>query len=95
MRYLATRPDGAELREDYLYHKRAYDFNNEVQGMHYGEFANYTEPFARALLADSSYPPNLEEGSETGCVTEAIKQSAQRRQPVTLAPLLANFGLSP
>ncbi len=41
MRYLHTGPDGAEIKEDFLYHKRAYYFNNEVHGMHYGEFANY------------------------------------------------------
>ncbi|MBK9745643.1 MAG: Gfo/Idh/MocA family oxidoreductase [Chloroflexi bacterium] len=95
MRYLATRPDGAEIREDYLYHKRAYYFNNEVHGMHYGEFANYTEYFASALLADRPYSPNIEEGIETYCVMEAIKQSAQGGQPVPLAPLLADVGLSP
>ena len=94
MRYLSTRPDGAEVREDYLYHRRAYYFNNEVHGMHYGEFANYAEYFARALLAHSDYSPNLEEGIETYCVMEAIKLSARSGQPITIAPLLQEVGLA-
>lgn len=39
MRYLHTAEDGSEIVEDSLYAKRAYYFNNEVHGMHYGEFA--------------------------------------------------------
>jgi predicted dehydrogenase len=93
MRYFHTAPDGAEVTEDMLYRQRAYYFNNEVHGMHYGEFANYTDYFARALLEDRDYSPNLIEGLETFCVMEAIRQSAQRGQPVAIPPLLAEIGL--
>ena len=93
MRYAYTRPDGAEVTEDFLYNRRAYYFNNEVHGMHYGEFANYAEHFAAALLDDRPNSPDLEEGIETFCVMEAIRRSAQTGKPISLAPILAEVGV--
>jgi predicted dehydrogenase len=90
MRYLHTRADGAEVKEDFLYSQRAYYFNNEVHGMHYGEFANYAEHFALALLEGRDCSPNLDEGLATVCVMEAVRRSAQNGgQPTAVAPLLA------
>jgi predicted dehydrogenase len=88
MRYFYTAPDGTEIKEDMLYRYREYYFNNEVHGMHYGEFANYTEYFARALLDDQPYSPDLEEGIETFCVMEAVRRSARTGQPVKVMPLV-------
>ena len=93
MRYSYTRSDGTEVTEDMLYSRRGYYFNNEVHGMHYGEFANYAEYFAQSLLAGRDYSPGLEEGLETFCVMEAVRQSAQSGTPVKVAPLLAEIGL--
>jgi len=94
MRYLHTGLDGAEIKEDYLYHHRAYYFNNEVHGMHYGEFANYADTFALALIEGREVSPSLEEAIETFCVMEAIRESAVRRGPVTITPLLHEAGLN-
>jgi predicted dehydrogenase len=94
MRYYATRPDGSELIEDPLYAKRAYYFNNEVHGMHYGEFANYADYFARCLLEGRPHSPDLLEGLETFCVMEAIRRSAHTGAPVPVQPLLEEIGLS-
>lgn len=93
MRYLHTLPDGTEVREDMLYARRGYYFNNEVHGMHYGEFANYTEYFASALLEGRAYSPNLEEGLETFALMEAVRRSAETGQAVALRPLLDEIGL--
>jgi len=93
MRYYHTTPDGTEIKEDMLYSKRGYHFNNEVHGMHYGEFANYAEYFALALLEGRDYSPDLEEGLETYCVMEAIRRSAKDGSPVKVAPLLEEIGL--
>lgn len=93
MRYAYTLPNGTEVTEDTLYSRRGYYFNNEVHGMHYGEFANYTEAFAQALLAGRDCSPGLEEGLETFCVMEAVKRSAQTGVPVKVAPLLAEIGI--
>lgn len=93
MRYLHTTPDGTEIKHDMLYSRRGYYFNNEVHGMHYGEFANYAETFAHALLNDLPYSPDLREGIETFCIMEAIRRSAQSGQPVSVAPLMEEVGL--
>lgn len=94
MRYAYTLPDGTEVREDMLYARRGYYFNNEVHGMHYGEFANYTGYFADALRHNRPYSPDLEEAVETFCVMEAIRESALERRPVSLAPYLEAVGLA-
>jgi predicted dehydrogenase len=93
MRYLYTLPDGTEVKEDMLYSRRGYYFNNEVHGMHYGEFANYTDYFIQALFEGKSYSPGLTEGLQTVCVMEAIRQSAKHGQPVEVLPLLKEIGL--
>lgn len=92
MRYKYTREDGTEVCEDPLYELRHYYFNSEIHGMHYGEFANYAEYFAQALITGSSYSPNLEEGIETFCVMEAVRRSAQTGKPVAVGPLLEEVG---
>lgn len=93
MRYFHTTPDGTEVVEDMLYHRRPYYFNNETHGMHYGEFANYAEYFAQALLNDQAYSPDLAEGIETFCLMEATRRSAAEGRPVEIAPLLDAVGL--
>lgn len=93
MRYHHTLPDGTEVTQDMLYSRRGYYFNNEVHGMHYGEFANYAEYFALALLESRAYSPDLEEGLETVCVMEAARRSAQSGQAVALAPIIEAMGL--
>ena len=82
-----------EIVEDYLYAGRHYYFNSEVHGMHYGEFANYADYFGRALIEGASYSPDLEEGIETLCLMEAVRRSAESRQPVELKPILHDAGL--
>jgi predicted dehydrogenase len=96
MRYLHTGGPGEELTEhceDHLYAGRHYYFNSEVHGMHYGEFANYAEAFARALIEGRPCSPELEEGIETVCVMEAVRRSAATGRPVAIAPLLEEVGL--
>lgn len=94
MRYIHTSSDG-DVIEDPIYAKRAYYFNNEVHGMHYGEFANYVDYFAHTIIHDLPYSPSLEEGIETVCVLEAVRQSARTQKPVSVLPLLEEVGLFP
>lgn len=76
-----------------LYAWRSYYFNNEVHGMHYGEFANFVEYFAQALLNEADFSPNLEEGLETFCIMEATRRSAVDGRLVEIAPLMEQIGL--
>ena len=82
-----------EVTEDCLYAGRHYYFNSEVHGMHYGEFSNYADAFAKALIDNTPTSPELEEGVETICVMEAVRRSAETGQIVELAPMLAEVGL--
>lgn len=93
MRFATTRPDGTEVWEDALYANRAYYFNNEVHGMHYGEFANYAEHFANAILEGTPNAPDLEEGIDTFCVMEAVRRSAESGQPVHIDEVRREVGL--
>lgn len=94
MQFIYTGEDGVEHVEDMLYEYRHYHFNNEVHGMHYGEFANYIQYFAEALKEGSTYSPDLEEGIETLCLMEAVRRSALAGgEPVRLQPLLEEVGL--
>lgn len=93
MRYRHTSPDGTEVCEDPLYAQRHWYFNSEVHGMHYGEFANYAEAFAGALIDGVECAPELEEGIETFCVMEAVRRAVAAGRPMALAPLLAEVGL--
>ncbi len=93
MKYKYTSDDGTEVCEDPLYELRHYYFNSEIHGMHYGEFANYAEYFAQAILNNQNYSPNLEEGIETFCIMEAVRRSAETGKPVKLESLLREAGL--
>lgn len=83
-----------EVVEDCLYAGRQYYFDSEVHGMHYGEFANYADHFALALIEGREASPGLEEGVETVCVMEAARRSAREGMPVKVAPLLERVGIA-
>jgi len=93
MKYQYTVDDGTEVREDPLYELRHYHFNSEIHGMHYGEFANYADYFAEALIKNTTYSPGIEEGVETFCIMEAVRQSARINKPVAVLPLIKEVGL--
>jgi predicted dehydrogenase len=93
MRFRYNAEDGTEICEDPLYAYRHYYFNSEIHGMHYGEFANYTDYFAEALTEGKPYSPDLIEGLETFCVMEAVRRSVQTGVPVKVSPLLMELGL--
>ncbi|QEO15581.1 Gfo/Idh/MocA family oxidoreductase [Agromyces intestinalis] len=94
MHYLHTGADGVEVLEDLLYEYRHFHFNNEVHGMHYGEFANYLQYFAEAIVRGDAYSPGLEEGLETFALMEGVRRSAQAGgAPVEIAPIVAALGI--
>jgi predicted dehydrogenase len=82
-----------EVTEDFLYAGRHYYFNSEVHGMHYGEFANYADYFARSLMSNAPYSPNLEEGLETFCIMEAVRRSALEGRPVEVGTVMSEIGM--
>lgn len=94
MRYRFRAADGTEVTEDSLYARRTWYFNDEVHGMHYGEFANYLEAFAAAIESDAPTSPELDEGLEVVCLMEGARRSAaDAGRPVSLEPLYQEVGL--
>ena len=93
MKLKRTRPDGAEITEDWLYEKRGYFFNNEVHGMHYGEFARYADSFAKALFEGTVTSPELEEGVDVVLLMEAVRRSAKQGTHVEISELRQEAGL--
>ncbi len=93
MKLKRTGEDGAEITEDWLYEKRGYFFNNEVHGMHYGEFARYADAFAEAILTDEPASPELDEGIDVVLLMEAARRSAQTGVSVYLSELKSETGL--
>jgi len=93
LEFIRLGADGAEIREDYHHTLTGYYFRHELKGMHYGEFANYADHFARAILFEHDNAPDLEEGIETVCVMHAVRESARSGRPVPVAPLLVQAGL--
>ncbi|QOI99000.1 MAG: Gfo/Idh/MocA family oxidoreductase [Phycisphaeraceae bacterium] len=93
MKHVYTDADNTEVTEDHLYAGRHYYFNSEVHGMHYGEFANYAEYFARSILENTPNSPDLEEGISTFCVMEAVRRASREKRPVDVDPIRAEVGL--
>lgn len=94
MEFIYTGHDGVEHVEDSLYEFRHYHFNNEVHGMHYGEFANYLQYFAETLLSGSSCSPGIDEGLRMVALMEATRRSvAEEGRPVKLQHLWEQIGL--
>lgn len=91
MKLKRTGVNGAEVTEDWLYEKRGYFFNNEVHGMHYGEFARYADAFAKALLEGTAASPELDEGIDVVLLMEAARRSAQERRTLEIAEIKAEI----
>jgi predicted dehydrogenase len=93
LEFIRLDDDHTEVREDYHHELYGYHFRHELKGMHYGEFCNYADYFAGAILHGTPNSPDLEEGIETVCVMEATRESAQTGKPVKLGPLLEKAGI--
>ena len=94
LEFVKLAADGTEVREDYRHTLTGYYFRHELVGMHYGEFANYADYFARSIMDGTPNSPDLAEGIETVCVMEAVRASAQSGGPVKMAPLYERAGVS-
>lgn len=94
MRYAATGPDGIERWEDALYAKRTYYFNDDVHGKHFGEFANYAEHFAAAIMDGTAHAPSGSEGLHTFCVMEAVRRSARERRSIRVREVADEIGIA-
>jgi len=79
--------DGIEREEDYHHELAGYYYRHELKGMHYGEFANIIDSFARALIDGTPNSPDLREGLQTVLVMDAIVKSASEGRAVEVPKL--------
>ena len=62
-----------------------YYSRHELKGMHYGEFCNYADYFASAILNGTPNSPDLEEGLATVRVMDAVVKSLETGKPISIA----------
>lgn len=84
LRYTYHTAQGIEIEEDMHHAMAGYHYRHELKGMHYGEFCNYTDYFARCILDNTPNSPDLEEGLSTVLVMAAIVESLETGQPISL-----------
>jgi predicted dehydrogenase len=94
LEFLRLDSDGTEIREDFHHDLYGYYFRHQLKGMHFGEFANYADYFARCLLNNSPNSPDLSEGIDTICLMEAVRVSAHTGQAVQIADIESRAGLA-
>ena len=81
-----TYTDGVkEVEEDYEHSMTGYYSRHELKGMHYGEFCNYADYFASAILNGTPNSPDLEEGLATVRVMDAVVKSLETGKPISIA----------
>lgn len=82
LRFTYHDASGVEIEEDFHHAMSGYYFRHELKGMHYGEFANYADSFASALMKNTPNSPDLREGLATVLVMRAIVESLETGHPV-------------
>jgi len=76
-------------------HRLKHYFRFEGKSHHAGEYQNYLEYFAAAILNDSPAFPDLKEGIGTIALLQAMDESLTTGKPVRPKDLLMRFGISP
>jgi len=84
LRYTYHDERGIELEEDRHHAMAGYHYRHELKGMHYGEFCNYTDYFAKCLIEGTPNSPDLEEGLSTVLVMGAIVESLATNAPACI-----------
>lgn len=71
-----------------------YYFRFEGKSHHAGEYQNYINHFAQALLSGTTPLPDLKEGVHTIAVMEAMSRSLKSGMPEKVSAILTEYGLS-
>ncbi|HHV13152.1 MAG TPA: Gfo/Idh/MocA family oxidoreductase [Clostridiales bacterium] len=85
-----------EFFEDKTYRyddKHPYYFRFEGETHHAGEYQNYIDYFAKALLAGETPLPDLKEGIHTIAIMEAMGRSLHTGAPVKVERILSEYGI--
>lgn len=80
LRHSFVGQDGIEHTEDFTHAYAGYYYRHELKGMHYGEFGNIADSFARAILDGTPNAPDLREGLQTVNTMAAIVKALDSGQ---------------
>lgn len=94
LRYAITDHTGEERLLTWE-HKLKHYFRFEGKSHHAGEYQNYLEYFAQAIINNSTAFPDIKEGIGTIALLQAMDESLSTGKPVRPADLLKRFGLNP
>lgn len=92
LRYAITDKEGQERIQTWEHRLKHY-FRFEGKSHHAGEYQNYMEYVARAILDDQPAFPDIQEGIGTVAVLQAMDQSLKTGLPVRIDTLLEKYGL--
>ena len=94
LRYAITNKEGKESIQTWEHRLKHY-FRFEGQSHHAGEYQNYMESVASAIINDQPAYPDISEGVGTVAVLQAMDLSLKTGQPVRIDDLLEKVGLPP
>lgn len=93
LRYAVTTKDGEQKLITWGDKELNHFFRFEGQSHHAGEYQNYLEYFADAIVTGTDAYPDMKEGIGTVALLQAMDQSLKTRQPVSVRQLLKQYGL--
>lgn len=94
LRYAITDNTGEERMITWE-HKLKHYFRFEGKSHHAGEYQNYLEYFAQAILNNTAAFPDMKEGIGTIALLQAMDESLETGKPVSPKDLLARYGINP
>lgn len=93
LRYAVTTKTGEQQLITWGDKQLNHFFRFEGQSHHAGEYQNYLEYFAQAIIEDKDAHPGMQEGIGTVALLQAMDESLKSGQPVSVKQLLKRYGL--
>lgn len=93
LRYAVTTKQGEHKMITWGDKQLNHFFRFEGQSHHAGEYQNYLEYFADAIVNDKPAYPDMREGIGTVALLKAMDESLNTRQPVHVKKLVKQYGL--
>jgi len=93
LRYAVTTKEGEQKLITWGDKQLNHFFRFEGQSHHAGEYQNYLEYFAIAIVNETEAYPDMKEGIGTVALLQAMDESLRTRKPVDVKELLGRYGL--
>ncbi|QES90942.1 Gfo/Idh/MocA family oxidoreductase [Rhizosphaericola mali] len=93
LRYAITNKDGEQVTQTWGDKELNHFFRFEGQSHHAGEYQNYLEYFAAAIVSGEKAFPDIKEGIGTVALLQAMDESLKTKKPVFVKDILNQYGL--